>query len=557
MGKSSVHVVLCECDHHDSGSISETAELLSAQGIQNRIVKDFCKYEVFSEFVSDIENSGTRSLIIVGCGRELAGEFLETVLKERMPGLDVSWIKVSGDNDPVSLSAGVLACYNSVSDSRSTKKRKSGKTDPSEKVLIVGGGVGGCQAALDLADGGQEVILVEKTLSLGGNMAKLDKTFPTLDCSICILGPRLVEVANHPNIELLTPAELRKVSGVPGKYKVEIALWPRFVDMTKCSGCGKCAEVCPIVIPSDWNLDLKPVKAIHINFEQAVPLRSAISKEFCVECRLCEKVCERDAICLDDKPARKDLHVKAIIFATGASPYSPISYGAYGYGYIPAVITNIEFERLVCATGPTGGRLITPEGAPARTIAFIQCVGSRNERYNSYCSGYCCTASIKEAILALEHEPQGHVTIFYNDVRTAGKGFEELYQRAIEKGVRFVKGIPSFIEEDPCTRQPIIHFYDMKKGERGKLAVDLAVLAVGLVPGKANINWELATWPKIDEFGFYRERERSLHSLKSNLDGVFFLGTCHGPRDITQTVSEASGVASEVQSFLVKLRRLV
>ena len=551
MPKTSTQIVLCDCpDHHAGELVSAVGNILSDHGVNFRCVKEFCKLEVFSRFVSELKHTKVDNLLVAGCGHEIAGEFLERILKHEIPGLEIVWEKLGTNKDAFSISANILAWQSTVN--RKTKKKADRKRRKKmeKRVLVIGGGVGGCQVALDLADGGYEVILVEKTLSLGGNMAKLDKTFPTLDCSICILGPRLVEVASHPNIELLTPAEVTEVSGEPGNYRVKVILWPRFVDMTRCSGCGKCAEVCPIVIPSEWNLDLKPIKAIHINFEQAVPLRSAITKEYCVECKLCEKVCEREAICLNDKPTEKVLQVGSIVLATGARPYSPISYGAYGYRYIPAVITNIEFERLVCATGPTGGSLITPEGAPARTIAFIQCVGSRNERYNRYCSGYCCTASIKEAILALEHEPYGHVTIFYNDIRTAGKGFEELYQRALDKGVRFIKGIPSKVEEDPYTKQPIIHYYDMKSGKREKLSVDLAVLAVGLVPEQLDIKWNVKIKPAADGYGFYREREKTLHSLKSDLAGVFFLGTCHGPRDITQTVAEASGVAAEVQSFL-------
>ena len=551
MDRSSACIVLCECPgHHDTKKVHGIRGILAGHGIDCQCIRDFCSLEVFSRFVEEIKLKKYSALFIVGCGFELAGDYLGKTLKMESPGLDVTWENLGASSDDLEIAAKIIAWYNAVPISKSevTEKKHFDKKVP--RVLVIGGGVGGCQAALDLAEGGHEVVLVEKTLSLGGNMAKLDKTFPTLDCSICILGPRLVEVANHGNIELLTPAEVKVVRGSPGNYNVRVVVWPRFVDMTKCSGCGKCADVCPIVIPSEWNLGMKPVKAIHINFEQAVPLRSAITKEFCVECRLCEKVCERDAVCLDDRPVEQELEVGAIVMATGAKPFSPVSYGAYGYGYIPAVITNMEFERLVCATGPTGGRLITPEGAPARTIAFIQCVGSRNERFNRYCSGYCCTASIKEAILALEHEAYGHITVFYNDIRTAGKGFEELYQRAIEKGVRFIKGIPSRLEEDPYTKQPIIHYYDMNEGKRGKLPVDLAVLAVGLVPDESGIDWELSTGPEVDEHGFYKEREKTLHSLKSNLEGVFFLGTCHGPRDITQTVGEASGVAAEVQSFL-------
>lgn len=545
-------IAICDCPERQGDlDVSAIKEILAGEGIRSQVCSELCRIDVFSAFLKQCRRQKPKAVLIAGCGKEIAAESLERQIKKQTPSVSIYWEEMAGVSDPFVIAARIINWHKWVEGKLSFgESLPLSSQSKSSQVLIVGGGVGGCQVALDLADAGHKVILAEKTLSLGGTMAKLDKTFPTLDCSICILGPRLVEVANHPDIELLTPCDVTSVGGFPGSFQVDVTLWPRFVDMTKCSGCGKCAEVCPIIIPSDWNLNLKPIKAIHVNFEQAVPLRSAISKEFCVECRLCENVCEREAICLDDQPSYRKLDVGAIVLATGAQPFPLERYGAYGYGYIPAVISNLEFERLVCATGPTSGRLVTPEGAPARKIAFVQCVGSRNQQYNPYCSIYCCTASIKEAVLALEHEPYGEVTIFYNDVRTPGKGFEELYRRAIERGVFFVKGIPSAITEDPYTKQPIVHYYDMKAGERRQYVVDLAVLAGGLVSRCDRIEWKTSPGPKKDAYGFYEERERTLHSLESSVPGIFFLGTCHGPRDITQTVAEASGVAARVQSFL-------
>ncbi|OPX20246.1 MAG: hypothetical protein BZ151_05055 [Desulfobacca sp. 4484_104] len=281
----------------------------------------------------------------------------------------------------------------------------------SPEVLIVGGGVGGCQAALDLARGGHKVYLVDRALSIGGIMAQLDKTFPTLDCSICILGPKLVEVASHPNIELLTYVGIDRIAGQTGHFVVDLTLKPRYVDMTKCVGCGSCTEVCPIIVPSRWDLDLKPSKCIRIWFAQAVPLRAAIDKEYCIDCQLCVKACEHQAINLAEEPQSRQLTVGAIILATGARPFDPSIKSEYGYGRIPTVVTNLEYERIVCASGPTLGGLVTPEGRPVQRLAFIQCVGSRDRRFLPYCSGYCCTASIKEAMLALEHQPDGLVFI--------------------------------------------------------------------------------------------------------------------------------------------------
>ena len=217
--------------------------------------------------------------------------------------------------------------------------------------------------------------------------------------------------------------------------------------MSKCVGCGTCTTVCPVIVPSRWNLGLKPRKCIRIIFAQAVPLRATIEKDYCIDCQMCVQACEHQAINLLYRPSQRRLTVGAIVLATGAHPFDPSIKSEYGYGRIPGVVTNLEFERIVCATGPTLGSLVTSGGRPVKRLAFIQCVGSRDRRFLPYCSGYCCTASIKEAMLALEHEPDCEVTIFYNDIRTSGKGFEELYLRAQAAGVRFIKGLPGRIAE--------------------------------------------------------------------------------------------------------------
>jgi heterodisulfide reductase subunit A len=321
--------------------------------------------------------------------------------------------------------------------------------------------------------------------------------------------------------------------------------------MSKCVGCGTCTTVCPVIVPSRWNLGLKPRKCIRIIFAQAVPLRATIEKDYCIDCQMCVAACEHQAINLLYRPSLRRLTVGAIVLATGARPFDPSIKSEYGYGRIPGVVTNLEFERIVCATGPTLGSLVTPDGRPVKRLAFIQCVGSRDRRFLPYCSGYCCTASIKEAMLALEHEPEAEVTIFYNDIRTSGKGFEELYLRARKAGVRFIKGLPGRISEDDQGR-PVIHFEDQERGGRSQLAVDMAVLAVGLeAPGEALPFVDLA--PAKDELGFYQERHPILHPLESTVPGIFLAGTCHGPRDIAETVCQGSGVAARVMRLLAGL----
>ena len=422
-----------------------------------------------------------------------------------------------------------------------------------QAVLVIGGGVGGCQAALDLAHAGFKVYLVDSSLSIGGTMAQLDKTFPTLDCSICILGPKLVEVSTHDHIELLTYAQIDKISGQAGSFRADVTLKPRYVDMSKCIGCGSCAEVCPVIVPSRWNLGLKPRKCIRIIFEQSVPLRSTIEREYCIDCRMCAEACDRKAINLEDVPRARCLEVGAIVLATGARPFDPSIKSEYGYGRIPSVITNLEYERIICATGPTQGALITVQGQEVESLAFIQCVGSRDRRFLPYCSGYCCTASIKEAMIALEYHPGAEVTIFYNDIRTSGKGFEELYRRAQKAGVRFIKGLPGAIREDGAGRA-VVCYEDLLKGGRRELTVDLAVLAVGLQAPSEALPFQDGP-PERDGSGFYRSRHPILHPLESATPGIFLAGTSQGPKDISETVCQASGAAARVMAMFATLRQ--
>lgn len=481
--------------------------------------------------------------LVAACGpARHHGLFQRLTGDDTLPVLDLL-----AENDLESAVAAVLMAREEIPGAA------SGGVPYSREVLVVGGGVGGCQAALDLANAGFQVYLVESSLSIGGTMAQLDKTFPTLDCSICILGPKLVEAAAHPLIELLTFAEITGISGEVGRFSVDVTLKPRYVDMSRCVGCGSCAQVCPVIVPSRWNLGLKSRKCIRIIFAQAVPLVATIEKEYCIDCRMCLQACEHGAIDLASQPRERRLQVGAVVLATGARPFDPAIRSEYAYGRIPGVLSNLEFERLVCATGPTQGHLLTPAGQPVKRLAFIQCVGSRDRHFLPYCSGYCCTAAIKQAMLTLEHEPEAEVTIFFNDIRTSGKGFEELYQRAQEAGVRFRRGLPGRIEPGE-NGNPVIIYENQQGGHRSRLAVDLAVLSVGLAaPGEGLPFVEAG--PVRDDLGFYDSRHPVLHPLESTLPGVFLAGTCQAPRDISETVCTGSGVASRIINLLNSLPR--
>jgi heterodisulfide reductase subunit A len=313
------------------------------------------------------------------------------------------------------------------------------------KALIIGGGVAGIQAALDLADTGYKVYLVEKSPSIGGKMAQIDKTFPTMDCSICILAPKMSDVGKHPNIELLTNSEVTEVGGYIGNFKVKVQKKPRYVTK-ECTTCGDCVDVCPVEVPNEFEVGLTWRKAIYIPFAQAVPALYLIDEKSCLgiepnTCAKCKEVCGPDAIDFNNKAEEVELEVGTIIVATGLDVYDPVALTEYGYMKFPNVITSMEFERLINAGGPTGGRLMRPSDLQIpKAVAFIQCIGSRSEkRGNSYCSNVCCMNTIKDCLLIKEHWPETKLYVFYLDIRAYGKGFEDLYKRAKREGVIFVR----------------------------------------------------------------------------------------------------------------------
>ncbi len=534
-------VLLCACP--DLKVEAQTlAESLSQAGLQVQVASPLCTPAGLEEWGPRLA-AEPRDWLVAACGpAQHHGLFQRLAGDERLPVVDLL-----AAHDLEGAVAAVL-----LSQQEGLRLISAGPPH-SREVLVVGGGVGGCQAALDLANAGFKVHLVESSLSIGGTMAQLDKTFPTLDCSICILGPKLVEAAAHPLIELLTFAEVTGISGQAGRFTVEVTLRPRYVDMSRCVGCGSCVEVCPVIVPSRWNLGLKSRKCIRIIFAQAVPLVSTIEKEYCIDCQMCLQACEHGAIHPMSQPEERRLEVGAVVLATGARPFDPTIRSEYGYGRLPGVLTNLEFERLVCATGPTQGHLLTPAGQPVKRLAFIQCVGSRDRRFLPYCSGYCCTAAIKQAMLTLEHEADAEITIFFNDIRTSGKGFEELYLRAQAAGVHFLRGLPGRIEAEEDGSLVII-YEDQHGGHRGRLVVDLAVLSVGLTAPREGLPFTDSE-PMRDDLGFYESRHPILHPLESSVSGVFLVGTAQGPRDISETVCTGSGVAARIINLLNSLRQ--
>ncbi|MEE9564832.1 MAG: CoB--CoM heterodisulfide reductase iron-sulfur subunit A family protein [Candidatus Hydrothermarchaeaceae archaeon] len=434
-----------------------------------------------------------------------------------------------------------------VAKARLLEPLENPKVSVIKKALVIGGGVAGIQASLDLADQGFKVYLVEKTPSIGGAMAQLDKTFPTMDCSACILTPKMVDVSRHPNIELLAYSEVKEVDGYIGNFQVKVEKKPRFVREDTCTGCGICADPCPVEVPNEFDLGLGTRKAIYTPFPQAVPLIYTIDDENCVGCGMCDNVCDADAVEFDQKPETVTLNVGTIIVAIGFKIFDARRKEEYRYGVHDNVINALEFERLINASGPTGGKLLRPsDGRVPRSIGFVQCVGSRDKTVgNPYCSRVCCMYAIKNARLYKEKHPDADIYIFYMDIRAFGKGYEEFYQSAQEDyGVKFIRGRPGKIEEDPKTKNLIVKVEDTLLGKNLDMELDLVVLSVGMEPpADADELQKLLRLSRTAD-GFFMEAHPKLRPVDTLTGGLFLAGTVQGPKDIPDTVVQGSAAAS-------------
>lgn len=427
-----------------------------------------------------------------------------------------------------------------------------------KKALVVGGGIAGIQAALDIADAGHKVILVEREPTIGGKMVMLDKTFPTLDCSACISTPKMVAVAQHPNIELVTYAEVTAVSGYIGNFKVTIKQKARYVDHASCTGCGTCWEKCPKKVPGEFNQYLDNRKAIYIPFPQAVPNKPCIDAANCrllngQKCGVCAKVCPAGAIDYEQKDEYRQVEVGAIVMATGYDLFNwAQAYGEYGYGKFPDVITGLQFERLVNASGPTGGKIVRPsDGKEPQNVVFIKCVGSRDEaKGKAYCSRACCLYTAKHAHQVLEKIPGSRAFVFYMDVRTPGKAYEEFYQRTVNEGARYIRGRVSKISR--LGDKLLVRGADTLLGSQVEIEADLVVLATAMVPAENSRELARTIGFTTDQDGFFQEAHPKLRPVEANTAGIFLAGACQGPKDIPDTVAQASAAAVKVCTLFAK-----
>ncbi|RLA92932.1 MAG: hypothetical protein DRG69_08045 [Deltaproteobacteria bacterium] len=426
-------------------------------------------------------------------------------------------------------------------------------------VLMLGGGIGGVQASLDLAEAGFRVYLVESSPSIGGRMAQLDKTFPTNDCSMCILSPKLVECGRHPNIDLFTYSELLALEGEPGAFRARVLKHARYVREDLCTGCGTCQEKCPRKAPSEFDQGLGTRKAIYVPYPQAIPNVPVIDREICTyflkgKCRLCEKNCPTGAIDYEQQDEELELDVGAVILAVGYDVFDPTIKGEYGYRKYSNVVTSLEFERMLSASGPFQGEVLRPsDGSHPRRIAWIQCVGSRNSQIGrAYCSSVCCMYAIKEAIIAKEHDGLIEPTIFYIDVRAFGKGFDLYYERArSEHGVRFVRSMVSQVVEDPETKGLLVHYVD-EAGRLRREEFDLVVLSVGLGPSRDALELARRLGVELDPYGFCSTSPSQ--PLSTSRPGVYVCGAFQGPKDIPEAVAQASGAAASAAAEVASAR---
>jgi heterodisulfide reductase subunit A len=441
------------------------------------------------------------------------------------------------------------------------------EVDVNKDVLVVGGGVAGIQTALDIAEAGLKVTIVERQTTIGGVMAKLDKTFPTIDCSACILTPRMVDAAQHENIEIMAYAEIDRVQGYVGNFTVDIRKKASMVDWTKCVGCGLCEEKCPSKAPDVFNVGLAQTKAIYIPFPQAVPKRAAIQVDYCRwfqqgKCRVCERVCPADAIDYEQQDEIVQKEFGAVVMATGLDTFPwEARYHEYGSGKIPDVISGIQYERMLNASGPTQGHVVRPstmdkkgvEPVEPKTVVFIQCVGSRDESVGRpYCSSVCCMYTAKQAILTKSHcGMDTDVYVFYIDIRAAGKGYEEFVKRAqTEFAVNYVRGRVSKLYEE--NNKVMVRGMDTLLGQQVEIAADLVVLASGITAADGAVELAQKMSISYDQWGFFKESHPKLRPVETNTAGIFLAGACQSPKDIPTAVAQASGTAAKVLGLLAK-----
>ena len=567
-----IGVYVCHCGSNIAGTVdvekvAEFAKTLPAV-VVSRDYKFMCSDPGQDLIKNDIKELGVNRVVVASCSPQMHEPTFRRAVQDG--GLNpyyfemanirehCSWVTESRKEATEKAKALVSAAVRRVFYHQPLENKE---VPVHPDTLIVGGGIAGIQAALEIANSGHKVYLVERAPSIGGHMMQLDKTFPTLDCSACILTPKMSMVGAHPGVELLTYSEVDYVSGYVGNFRVKIRKKARYVDSTKCNGCGTCVTKCPVKVDSEFDERLSKRKAIYTPFAQAVPNVVVIDREHCTyflkgKCRACEKFCERNAIDFQQEDEILDIEVGNIILTTGYQLFDPTPVKEYGYGRLDNVITSLEFERMVNSAGPTSGHVLLKNGQAPMSIALIHCVGSRDEKYHTYCSRVCCMYAMKFAHLLKEHAHDAKVYEFYIDIRSFGKGYEEFYNRVQKEGAVFFRGRPGEVTEVALTPEEkgklIVQFEDTLVGKQMRLPVEMVVLCSGLeahgdaqdVAHTFNIS--------IGKDHFFTEKHPKLDPVATMTDGIFIAGCCQGPKDIPDTVAQASAAAARVLALISK-----
>lgn len=562
MGRKRIGVFVCHCGINIAGvvKVPELVERVKAiPGVVTALDYVYCCSDPGQKLIKEtIRDKGLEGIVVACCSPNLHEATFRRAAKEA--GLNpyvceianireqCSW--VTEDRDAATDKAeGIVRTV--VEKVREDVPLNLLKVPLVKRALVVGAGIAGIQCALDIANAGYEVVLVEREPSIGGHMAQLSETFPTLDCSQCILTPKTVEAANHPRIKLLTYSEVMEVAGFVGNFKVKVRKKARYVDMDACTGCGLCLEKCPVRVKSWFDRDLTERRAIYRLFPQAVPNKVTIDAEHCRQlqgkkCGVCARICPAQAIRYDDTDKFVEVEVGAIVLATGYELFDISRIGAYGLGVVPDVIDGLAFERILSASGPFAGEVRRPsDGKVPKRVVFVQCAGSRDSNQGvPHCSKICCMYTAKHALLYKHRVHDGEAIVCYIDVRTPGKGFEEFYRRANDEGVKYLRGKVSKIFR--CGERVVVWAADTLAGKKIEIEADMVVLASAIIPNPNGV--ELARRFKIpvDAQGFQSEAHPKLRPVETLTPGFFLAGCGQGPKDIPETVAQSSGAAAKV-----------
>ncbi len=562
--KDNIGVFLCRCGTNiaDVIDVESLREKYEKEGIPLVDVDDhLCSEQGVYDLIEKIKRSDVEKVVIAGCSPLLHNELFSAAVKEA--GLDpghlhmanirehCSWVHYDDPETATKKAAAIIDT--GIAKVRDSEPIPTHRVSISQRALVIGGGVAGLSAALELADSGIETIIVEREGFLGGHMAKWDKLFPTFDCSICILGPMMARASRHENIKILTLAEVKEVRGSVGQYKVTVNQRARYVDIETCTGCNRCLEVCPVDVIDEYNEGLGKRRAMVRPSVDTVPIAPYIDIDNCIGCQSCAGVCEPKSLRYEDVDRTEVFNVGAIVVATGYRPFNPTIVQELGYGENPNVMTSIEIERMMNPSGPTNGKVVRPsDGKPPKRVAFVSCVGSRSIRFDRpYCSRVCCSEAIKEMIQLKQQLPDIEAYMFYTDMRTFGKGQEELYIRAgKEFKITFVRGAVGEVIEDPITNKTILRAEDTLLRRMIEMEVDIVVLMVGMDPDPSNIELSKLLKTPLDENGFFLEQHPKLGPSSTHSKGVFLAGVAQGPKDIADSVAHAGLAASKVKTLL-------